>query len=287
MIIIDMNQVMISNLMAQLKKDELNENLVRHMVLKSLVAYERQYKEEYGEVVLAYDSKHYWRKDFFPYYKYNRKKDRKSSGLDWHSIFDVLNKIRDEIKEYFPYRVMEVLGAEADDVISVLCRHKKPKEKILILSGDKDFIQLHKYPGVYQYNPIMKSYIISDNPYAFIKEHIIKGDKSDGIPNFLSDDDTFVAEKRQKPISQKKLNVWVDQDPAMFCKTKSEIDNYYRNRTLIDLDYVPEDLEQKILVEFNELNTIDKQIPLEYFQKNQLNDLIEVFYFRSSSPFKK
>jgi 5'-3' exonuclease len=287
MIIIDMNQVMISNLMAQLKKDELNEKLVRHMVLTSLVSYERQYKKEYGEVVLAYDSKHYWRKDFFPYYKYNRKKDRKSSGLDWHSIFDVLNKIRDEIKEYFPYKVVEVLGAEADDVISVLCRHKEPKEKILILSGDKDFIQLHKYPGVHQYNPIMKSYITSDNPYTFIKEHIIKGDKSDGIPNFLSDDDTFVTEKRQKPISQKKLNVWVDQDPSMFCKTKSEIDNYYRNRTLIDLDYVPDDLEQKILDEFNGLNTNDKQIPLGYFRENQLNDLMEVFYFRSSSPFKK
>ena len=273
--------------MAQIKRDELNEKLVRHMVLTSLISYEKQYTKEYGEVVLAYDSKHYWRKDFFPHYKHNRKKDRKNSGLDWHSIFDVLNKIRDEIKEYFPYRVMEVYGAEADDVISVLCRHKNAKEKVLILSGDKDFIQLHKYPGIVQYNPILKSYISSTNPYTFIKEHIIKGDKSDGIPNFLSEDDTFVSGKRQKPISQKKLSVWVDQDPSMFCKTKTEIDNYYRNRTLIDLDYSPTDLEQKILVEFDNLNSNVKQIPLEYFRENQLNDLMENFYFRSSSPFKK
>ena len=155
MIIIDMNQVMISNLMAQIKKDSLNENLVRHMVLTSLRSYEKQYFNEYGEVVLAYDSRHYWRKEIFPFYKQNRKKDREKSGHDWHSIFEVLNKIRDEIRIYFPYKVVEVLGAEADDVVSTLCKNKEPKEKVLILSGDKDFIQLQKYPGV---TPVQSNY---------------------------------------------------------------------------------------------------------------------------------
>ena len=277
MIIIDMNQVMISNLMVQIKRDNLNENLVRHMVLKSLFYYEQQYAEEYGNVVLAYDSKHYWRKDYFPYYKYNRKKDRKVSGLDWNSIFDVLNKIRDEIKQNLHYTVVEVLGAEADDVISVLCRHKKPKEKVLILSGDKDFIQLHKHPGVYQYNPVTKRYLSHENPWDYIKQHVIKGDKSDGIPNFLSDDDTFLEEKRQKPISQKKLNVWIKQEPEQFCKTTEELNNYYRNRTLIDMDFIPEEIENKILDEYNSINNAERKVSLDYFHTHQLKELLNKF----------
>jgi 5'-3' exonuclease len=287
MIIIDMNQVMISNLMTQLKNDFLNEKLVRHMVLTSLRFYEKQYKEEYGEVVLAYDSKRYWRKEYFPYYKQNRKKDREKSGHDWGSIFEVLNKIRDEIKTYFPYKVIEVEGAEADDVVSTLCKNKGAKDRILILSGDKDFIQLQKYPGVYQFNPITKKRVSTDNPHNYIKEHVIKGDKSDGIPNFLSQDDCFVQGVRQKPISQKKLAKWVEQDPTVFCETEDQYKNYCRNRTLIDFDYIPVEIEDQIMLQYKSLNTFEKTVPLEYFQEHQLNELMQEYFFRSSTPFKK
>ena len=286
MIIIDMNQVMISNLMAQIKRDTLDEKLVRHMVLTSLRSYEKQYVEEYGEVVLAYDSRHYWRKDVFPYYKQNRKKDRQKSGHDWSSIFEVLNKIRDEIKEYFPYKVIEVHGAEADDVISTLCKNKGPKDRILILSGDKDFIQLQKYPGVTQYNPITKRPVTNDNPHKYIKEHVMRGDKSDGIPNFLSSDDCIVQGVRQKPISQKKIAKWIDQSPNQFCLDTEQMRNYHRNQRLIDFDYVPEEIEQQILDQYNSLNISGKKVPLEYFKEHQLNELMQDFFFRSSSPFK-
>jgi len=284
MILIDMNQIMISNLMVQLKNDALNEKLARHMVLTSLLSYEKQYAEEYGEIVLAYDSKHYWRREVFPYYKQNRKKDREKSNHDWNNIFEVLNKIRDEIKEYFPYKVIEVYGAEADDVISTLCKNKGAYP-VLILSGDKDFIQLQKYPGVKQLNPIMKKEVSHDNPYVFIKEHILKGDKSDGIPNYLSSDDTFVSGVRQKPISKKNLDKWVDQDPSVFCTTPELQKNYYRNRQLIDFDYVPSEIEKKIMEEYTSLNNIEKKVPLEYFRDHQLSDLMEAYYFRNKINF--
>jgi len=296
MILIDMNQIMISNLMMQLKGDALNENLVRHMVLTALRAFERQYSPKYGEVVLAYDSKHYWRKEAFPFYKQNRKKDREASDLDWNAIFEVLNKIRDEIKTYFPYKVVEVYGAEADDVISTLTTYQayrniklekedKEPEQVLILSGDKDFIQLQKYPFVKQYNPILKKEIKHDNPKAYAKEHILKGDKSDGIPNFLSDDDTFVVGKRQKPISKKNLERWITQDPLDFCKTSEEKANYMRNKNLIDLTCIPEHLATEIVSYYKALNSNEKKVPLEYFQKHQLTKLMEEYVFRNTQPF--
>ena len=293
-----MNQIMISNLMMQLKGDALNENLVRHMVLTALRAFERQYSPMYGEVVLAYDSKHYWRKEAFPYYKQNRKKDREASDLDWGAIFEVLNKIRDEIKNFFPYKVVEVYGAEADDVISTLTtfqayknikleKQGKETEKVLILSGDKDFIQLQKYPFVKQYNPILKKEIKHDNPREYILEHIIKGDKSDGIPNFLSDDDTFVANKRQKPISKKNLEKWVTLSPSDFCLDKQSIENYERNRKLIDLTLIPEHLATEIVSYYKALNNSEKKVPLEYFQQHQLTKLMEEFVFRNTQPHFK
>jgi len=295
MILIDMNQIMISNLMMQLKGDALNENLVRHMVLTALRAFERQYSPTYGEVVLAYDSKHYWRKEAFPYYKQNRKKDREASDLDWGAIFEVLNKIRDEIKNFFPYKVVEVYGAEADDVISTLTtfqayknikleKQGKETEKVLILSGDKDFIQLQKYPFVKQYNPILKKEIKHDNPRVYALEHIIKGDKSDGIPNFLSDDDTFVSNKRQKPISKKNLEKWVTLSPSDFCLSKEALENYERNKNLIDLDCIPEHLAVEIVSYYKALNNSEKKVPPEYFQQHQLTKLMEEFVFRNTQP---
>jgi len=291
-----MNQIMISNLMMQLKGDALNENLVRHMVLTALRAFERQYSPKYSEIVLAYDSKHYWRKEAFPFYKQNRKKDREASDLDWNAIFEVLNKIRDEIKTYFPYKVVEVYGAEADDVISTLTTYQayrniklqkegKDIEEVLILSGDKDFIQLQKYPFVKQYNPILKKEIKHDNPFAYAREHIIKGDKSDGIPNFLSDDDTFVVGKRQKPISKKNLERWVNLDPLDFCKSPEEKQNYMRNRKLIDLTCIPEQLATEIVSYYKALNSNERKVPLEYFQQHQLTKLMEEYVFRNTQPF--
>ena len=177
----------------------------------------------------------------FPYYKGTRKKDRQKSSLDWNEIFELLNKIRDEIRDHMPYKVVEVDGAEADDVIASLVRDQamrnirlqnnmQPAKKVLILSGDKDFVQLQRYKFVNQYNPIQKKFMNGIDPKVYLLEHIIKGDRGDGIPNFLSDDDTFVSEKRQRPLSKVKLARWIDMSPKSsvmrkLCRTTNAIVN--------------------------------------------------------------
>jgi len=280
MILVDMNQVTISNLMMQLgsKRDnELDENLVRHMVLNSIRGYRSRFHEAFGEMVLCYDSKKYWRRDYFPNYKSNRKKDRANSGLDWNTIFETLNNIRDEIKETFPYKVLEVEGAEADDCIAAIVQHvaETPSEfeHILILSGDKDFIQLHKYNNVQQYSPTVKKFIKDINPDIYIREHVLKGDRSDGVPNFLSPDNTFVDELRQKPLTKKKLETWIDLEPTDFCSDEM-LRNYQRNKTLIDLECIPSDLKVKILEEYQNAEHGDRSKLLNYFIKKRLKNLM-------------
>jgi len=278
MILIDLNQVLISNLMQQINsnpKMKLDEPLIRHMVLNSLRSYAKQFKSKYGDIVVACDSKKYWRRDIFPFYKAHRKSDREKSEFDWHLIFQTLNKIRDELKENFPYKVLEVEGAEADDIIAVLTGRMSPNEDILILSSDKDFVQLQKYKNVIQYSPILKKFVKSDNPYQYIKEHIIKGDRGDGIPNFLSPDNVFALGDRQKSINTKKLSEWLHMEPEQFCTNEVMLRGYKRNQQLVDLDFIPEEIKVQIVKAYDSAKTGSKQKMLNYFIEKRLRNLIE------------
>jgi hypothetical protein len=278
-ILIDLNQVLISNLMQQINsnpKMKLDENLIRHMVLNSLRSYITQFKEKYGEVIIACDNKRFWRRDVFPLYKANRKKAREESGFDWTLIFETLNKIREELKLHFPYKVIDVDGAEADDVIGVLAARKAPHEEVLILSSDKDFVQLQKYANVKQYSPILKRYVETDDPYKYVKEHIIRGDRGDGVPNFLSADNVFAVGERQKVINTKKLNEWLNKSPEEFCTTEIMLRNYKRNQMLVDLDYIPETIKSQIVDCYDNIKVASRSNLVNYFAEKGLKNLFDV-----------
>ena len=274
MIIVDINQIMISNLMVQINGRnavEMNEDFVRHMILNSLRGHNKKFRKEYGKMVIACDSSNVWRKQVFPNYKAGRKANRAKSEHDWEFIFDVLAKIKKEIKDYLPYKVIAVESAEADDIIATLC--KRSNEKILILSGDKDFIQLHN-DRIKQYNPVLNKFVgKGENPVIYIREHILKGDRSDGIPNILSDDNVFVEGRRQTPLSKKKIEAWVNEVVPTF--TEEQQKNYDRNRQLIDLNCLPKEIEDKINNEFNDVKVATRDKILGYFINKKLKTLIE------------
>ncbi len=277
--LVDLNQVLISNLMQHLKhiaKDHtIDENLLRHMAINTIRSNVKQFKSKYPNVILCCDNRKYWRRDYFPFYKSQRKHDREASGLDWGMIFDSLNKIRDELKEFFPYKVLDVDGAEADDVIAVLTARLASNGGVLILSSDKDFGQLQKYPNVTQYSPILKRFIKIDNPKTFIKEHIIRGDRGDGIPNFLSADNTFAAGERQKVINTKRLQEWLSQDAETFCTNDTMLRGFKRNQTLVDFDYIPNEIQQKIVSAYDDAKPASKEKMLNYFISKGLKVMIE------------
>ena len=272
MIIIDMNQISLASLMMDMnmrRSNTLDEGMVRHMILNSIRMYRQQFHNDYGEVVLTYDSKHYWRREVFPQYKAGRKKGRENDKKDWDAIFNCLNKIKAEFRENLPYKYLEVYGAEADDIIATLC--KNYSEKIMIISGDKDFIQLQKYPNVEQFSPILKKHVNGHDPNTYIKEHILKGDTSDGIPNVLSPDNTFVDGLRQRPLGRKKIENWLSKD---IDDLNDEVKrNYQRNDKLINLDNVPEILEKVIMDEFTKAPCGDRSKLLNYFIQSRLKNL--------------
>lgn len=278
MIIVDLNQVMISNFMAQIGNHtniKIEEDLLRHMVLNSLRSYNAKFRHQYGEMVIACDDRGSWRRKVFPYYKANRKKDRDKSEIDWNLVFDTLNKIREELKQYFPYRVIQVESAEADDVIGTLCHEfGNTSEKILIVSGDKDFRQLQSYMNVRQYDPVRKKEMVENNPERYLREHIMKGDRGDGVPNFLSKDDCFVLNVRQKPLTTKKLDAWLDMaGPEEFCD-ETMLRGWKRNQQLVDLTFTPQDVRDTITSQYNEQAGKGRSKLFDYFVQFRLKNLI-------------
>ena len=270
-----MNQIAVANLMMNLKMNNsktIDESMVRHMILNSIRMYRKEHHSEYGEVVLTWDSKHSWRRDYYPEYKASRRKGREESDLNWDDIFGTLNKIRNEIKENFPYKYLEVFGAEADDIIGFLCQENRD-EKIMIISGDKDFIQLQKYPNVTQWSPITKKQVNGFDPTIYLKEHILKGDTSDGVPNVLSPDNTFVDGLRQRPLSRKKIQSWLVGGGSDWNDEVKR--NFQRNSTLIDLTQTPEEIKNQIRLEYNNAPHGDRSKLLNYFMIYKLRELTE------------
>ena len=275
MILVDMNQISVASVMMHLhmtKQTAPDEDMVRHMILNSLRMYRMKFCDEYGELILCYDSKHYWRRDYYPEYKHSRKKGRQASSNDWDAIFEVLNAIKVELKEFFPYKFLEVYGAEADDIIAALAGELEfDSGKTLILSGDKDFIQLQKFRNVTQYSPITKKFVNGVDPEIYLSEHVLKGDSSDGVPNVLSPDNTFVDGIRQKPLSKKKIQAMIAGDfPNDEVKR-----NYQRNKKLIDLKESPPELYIDILKEYQEAPDGDRSKLLNYFTQKRLRNLVE------------
>ena len=296
MILLDYSQIVIANVM--MNKKAMSEDFVRHAVLNTIRMYHHKFRDEYGQLIVCCDAKDNWRKDAFKYYKAQRKTTRDKSDFDWVELYRILHIVREEISENFPYKVIYIDKAEADDIIAtiVMKREQKAKklwqennnesvtgieelfveqEPVLILSSDKDFVQLQKYPNVDQYSPLTKKFLNTDNPENFLREHILRGDVSDGVPNFLSSDDTFVVmDKRQTPLSKKKVSVWSELEPDVFCQGE-QLRNYRRNEMLIDLTNIPEWLQTNIVVEYDSQPEIGRTKLFNYFVKHKLKNLME------------
>ena len=276
MILVDANQIAISHLMVRQKiEDGINIDSIRHSIVRVLARIQKQFGSEYGKMVLCYDDKSYWRTQVFPFYKKNRKQERETSKYDWDMVFSVLNKIRDEIRRNLPYYVIQVQGAEADDVIAALSRYNHNTDKILILSADKDFIQLHKYSTVKQYDPIRNRWIENEDPIQYLQEHIIRGDRSDGIPNILTCDDAIVSGKTQKKMSKEKIAALASMDPADFTNY-IRLRNWKRNSELIDFAKIPRPIVDNIIMTYNKYR-VNTSIDIQYFIDNNIQDLIEEF----------
>lgn len=281
MVLLDLSQVMISNIMAQVgtHTDAIQPDLVRHMVINTIRSLRSQYTKTYGELVIACDDRKYWRREYFPPYKGNRKADRKKSTIDWLALFDTLNVVKQELKDNFPYRVVQVPGAEADDIIGTLCMEYgttlNNQNRILILSGDKDFIQLQRYGNVSQYDPVRKKDVVTSDPVDFLERLILTGDRGDGVPNVLSDDNSIVEGVRQTALRGPKIDELLRTGIHDDNLPESIKRNWQRNRMLIDLECIPDAIRVSVLKEYEAQQGKSRDKLFNYLIEHRMKLLME------------
>ena len=280
MLLLDLSQVAIASVMTQMNtKNELDMNIFRHIVLNVIRTNLNKFKDEYGKnLVIACDNKNVWRKKVFPYYKAHRKIDREESSINWNEVFKMINTMKDELREYFPYYIIDVETAEADDVIATMCELLgvelgNGSERIMVLSGDKDFVQLQKYSNVDQFDPVRKKVIRTNNPEQHLLEHILKGDRGDGVPNVLSPDDIIITGGRQRSLTQKRIDALKEDITKADSETQR---NFERNKMLIDFSCIPPEVKSLILASYMEQkDTKDRSKLFNYFISNKLKNLTE------------
>ena len=278
-ILVDYNQVVLASLFASIGNHtnlDVDENIIRHMFLNSLRSNRKKFTDKYGEIVICADGKNTWRREAYPYYKANRKKSRDESELDWGHLFGIINTIRTELKEYFPYKVIHIERCEADDIIGTVIHNygtelNMGSEPFLVLSGDKDYIQLQKYANVDQYDPVRKRWIRNDNPEQYLQEHVLKGDAGDGVPNILSPDNCLAVGERQKPMTKKRIFQFSEGPQSMDEET---LRRYHRNKMMIDLSQIPQEYQDQIMEEYDQEKDIGREQLFNYFVKNKLKNLI-------------
>ena len=278
MILLDYSQTVIGSFMAMGKgKPAVEEDLLRHTILNSIRMFRNQFFKDFGEMVICCDGKDNWRKKVFPEYKANRRKNREDDPTDWKTLFEILHEMREDLTKYFPYKVMHVDSAEADDIIGVIISERQTKfhTPTLIVSSDKDFIQLQKYPEVKQWSPLQKKFIVGD-PFESLYDKLIRGDTGDGVPNILSSDDTFITEgKRQTPVTKKKMELWRGKNPEEFCN-EDMLRNYHRNETMVDLRQTPNSIRINILNQYDSQEVGDRNQLFNYFTDKRLKNLMDV-----------
>lgn len=279
MILIDYNGIAIGTIV--MEKLEIDENLIRHVILNRIRGFRKRFKDKYGEVVIVADGKKNWRYDVFPEYKAKRKSNRKESSIDWNEVFRITNAIYDELIENFHYKVMKHDRCEADDIIAALVENTQEfgnYEPVMIVSADKDFAQLQKYDNVAQYSPMTKKFIKEEHPRKQLLELILKGDQADGVPNVLSPDDIFISEGRQTPLRQKKMDeIIADLDDGELLYAADWYRNYLRNKKMIDLSETPQDLKKEIINNFENQDNKrpDSMKIMNYLMEKRCRNLLE------------
>lgn len=254
MILLDYNGIAVGTIISQ--KLELNEDLIRHVILNQVRQYRTMFKDKYGEIVVCADGPHSWRRDVYPQYKQKRRDNRAKDSTDWNEVFRILDTVREELLEFFPYKGLKIDNCEADDIIGTLVEYTHELgnyEPVMIVSADKDFIQLHKYGNVDQYSYVTRKEVKDPNPRLYLQTQILKGDSVDGVPNVLSDDDCFIEGRRQHPLRQKRIDeILVDLSEGELLYAASWYRNYQRNKKLIDLSETPERLKKEIIDTYEE-----------------------------------
>lgn len=269
-LLIDFSHLSIRNLFAD--REIINNpnpefNLHRHQLITSLLFLIKKFNP--NEVVLGIDNKLNWRKKLYTDYKAHRKAKRDQDVFPWDAYYTYLEELIQDIKDNFPFKVIEQRYAECDDIIAILCKYSPFSGENIVVTSDKDFVQLLSLPHVKIYDPIKRKFMEEKQPKIFLEAKILMGDKSDNIPAIKP----RVGEKTAWKLANNK-----DELDALLHDAesgKAYRKNYKLNRILIDFNSIPDVIKTKVLKQYDiyEMNEFGSLALTRFFKKLKLKKL--------------
>lgn len=263
-----------------------NFTLWRFMVLDAI--YQLMLRFEPSEVVLAVDNKNTWRKSYFPRYKESRKKKRdKDDGINWELIFGIMEKYQKELRHHFPFKVLKIRSAEADDIIAVIAMDGERDS--IVSSNDEDFLQLCS-ARTQIWNPSKQKIMEVDDPKKFLTMKCLTGQPKDDIFNVLTPDDwgiTPQTEGKRKPGlgavgAEKILNEGLENWLSKNKKEKFDVvvdaeKNFKRNQILIDFAKIPNTIRDRVLKAYYEYNFPPPQNMYPFLKKYKMRGFVQEY----------
>lgn len=138
------------------------------------------HKDQVTKVVLGFDyGKSHFRKTLYPEYKGGRKYNRVPEDFQDNYRYKL-----PELAKALGLGVLGVEGVECDDLIGILLAGYTGTERVVLVTGDRDWLQLTiGKPRIIMYDPKQRQQITTDckSIPQFLVEKIMKGDTSDNL----------------------------------------------------------------------------------------------------------
>jgi hypothetical protein len=232
-----------------------------HVALYSANKLFKQYKPD--RVVFAFEGGNNWRKEYTKNaisgvgYKANRVQDKSMEHL-----FELIKDFKDVMANYTSNVVLAVPGLEGDDVIGGYVQtYASPNDTIYVVSADRDFIQLLKYPNTYLVDPNTgkfrnqpgdKDYCEDIDYFMFLK--CVRGDGGDNVPSAFprvreskiraAYEDSYHRENFMNTTWEKPC---IDENGNPYKQTMRVGDLFVENQMLMDLSKQPTEIREYML----------------------------------------
>ena len=155
-----------------------------------------------------------------------------------------------QIAPFFRAKAVRCEVAEGDDMIYASAKKYAPDyDDVIIITRDSDMSQID-IPGVKIFNHTSGNFVRCAYPQQYLAAKVLSGDTSDNIRGMAFVDQKTGAYKPTKEtlISEGAAVQLLENCPNIFevAKANGWSDQYIRNRTLIDLSWIPQDISEQV-----------------------------------------
>jgi 5'-3' exonuclease len=211
------------------------------------------------KVIIAMEGRRCWRFDYCDTYKSTR------THSDWDLVitYSEFKAFRDEcavkFAKTFGLHTVKHDKCEGDDILAISARAAaREYDSVVVSTGDRDMLQLTRDPNVFVYDSKDGEFKYPPNKDVrhFLDIKAVGGDRGDAI-------DGIKLPGKSKAVAKEKFVIKAGGDLFAYCESLGVVDQYVRNRELVDFDYIPGSIKDEV----EEILSTEKYLLGNYYDR--------------------